>query len=993
MDYEEQAKLQKKIKYANYGDQTLSRYFEGSDRRFIFEKLLGWGKDGITYLIKRKREYKARSLSPDRLRNPEERQGEEDPRRNQSLSPSAFLGGHPISVRNVGLTAKEFFRGPDKVGDLLAPENLQDRIVLKIDLGAVELSLDPEYQPSDEGSDFDEEEEEDYDDDDDEDGGGGGPKETKCQKEKRLLKMFHGCQHIVDVIEIDNDPLTRTFTTITHGLEAPNWFFEEYLENGSLTKFLERFLAHHVKEHEGNANPPPAQLPNRMLWNIFLCLVKMVVGMTWPGGQSNLYPEKLMVDQPLRSFQHGDIHDGNLMFKSKIDEDFAHSILPGLKLIDFAAGRILKEDDQVRRVDDPGVTEGVVEYVFNSFTPPVESPILASRSRNIFFIGKMMAMLVLPERLDQLAEEIIPERAQSGLLPSSPLLVGATESIAVELLPTSPHRPPAGVDGDLVNLIAACMAAKPEHRPRIHRLEEYVRWSARFRDMGFYRNLNDDENRRRAAHGFLPWESMAPSVGTLEKHLRDATSELYAADPSTVTVNSVRQRAEEQNHLEKGFFVTDDWKARSKALITEFVQGLLTNDPSSSAPEPKVEQDTKKGVKRSSSDELSASPPAKRQKKASPAAKSKKNKPKKESSSSALSELSDSEVEPKKENKKTTKKVIGRKQEESDSELSDLESSEDEPKQKTRAKKPATTQNSKKEESESELSDLASSEDEPKPTKKRGGKSKNLKDSHDDKKGAAAKASTSRLKRKQPAAKKKRTAKRTNVESDGEDEVGVEENVEKNEAEADLKIDDDLAAKDQDRGEDTKLDKTESKATADDSDSSLGKNAKEAPKPKQPASKELTGDELEIKKLQGQLVKCGVRKIWGIELKKYGSDGKAKIRHLRGMLRDVGMDGRFSEAKAREIKERRELMGELEAVNEMNELWGLEGRSGRASRSKAVRKSLKEESDEDKDKDKQRPKVGDDDEDEDEDVKVNSNPRVSKRMADLAFLGSDSESE
>ncbi|KAG4217075.1 hypothetical protein PC116_g34444, partial [Phytophthora cactorum] len=157
---------------------------------------------------------------------------------------------------------------------------------------------------------------------------------------------------------------------------------------------------------------------------------------------------------------------------------------------------------------------------------------------------------------------------------------------------------------------------------------------------------------------------------------------------------------------------------------------------------------------------------------------------------------------------------------------------------------------------------------------------------------------------------------------------------------------------------------------------------KGAPKPKQ--AKELSVDETEIKKLQGQLVKCGIRKIWGIELKKYGDDSKAKIRHLKGMLRDVGIEGRFSEAKAKEIKEKRELMADLEAVTEMNRNWGT-GTGGRASRSKVTKKTLKEES-EDEDYVK-------DEEDEGDKEEVKGNPRVSKRMADLAFLGSDSESD
>ncbi|KAI0534203.1 hypothetical protein GGR58DRAFT_67747 [Xylaria digitata] len=114
-----------------------------------------------------------------------------------------------------------------------------------------------------------------------------------------------------------------------------------------------------------------------------------------------------------------------------------------------------------------------------------------------------MAVLVLPEQLDVLAE-IIPEREVQGALPSAPLLSGPTESVAVELLPTSPNPPPAGIDDDLVNLIAACMSVYPEHRPRLHLLEDYVRQAVRDRNQAFYQNLNDEENVRRAVGGLGP---------------------------------------------------------------------------------------------------------------------------------------------------------------------------------------------------------------------------------------------------------------------------------------------------------------------------------------------------------------------------------------------------------------------------------------------------------------------------------------------------------
>lgn len=77
----------------------------------------------------------------------------------------------------------------------------------------------------------------------------------------------------------------------------------------------------------------------------------------------------------------------------------------------------------------------------------------------------------------------------------------------------------------------------------------------------------------------------------------------------------------------------------------------------------------------------------------------------------------------------------------------------------------------------------------------------------------------------------------------------------------------------------------------------------------------------EIKRLQGWLVKCGIRKVWGKELKPFDTP-KAKIAHLKELLSDVGMTGRYSTEKAAQIKEARELAADIEAVQEGNERWG-----------------------------------------------------------------------
>ncbi|MCJ1378042.1 hypothetical protein MMC17_001138 [Xylographa soralifera] len=84
---------------------------------------------------------------------------------------------------------------------------------------------------------------------------------------------------------------------------------------------------------------------------------------------------------------------------------------------------------------------------------------------------------------------------------------------------------------------------------------------------------------------------------------------------------------------------------------------------------------------------------------------------------------------------------------------------------------------------------------------------------------------------------------------------------------------------------------------------------------------EIDPDAEEIKRLQGWLIRCGIRKMWYKELAPFETP-KAKIKHLKEMLADAGMTGRFSLDKATEIREARELQADLEAVQAGDKQWG-----------------------------------------------------------------------
>ncbi|KAJ5816479.1 hypothetical protein N7447_008712 [Penicillium robsamsonii] len=100
-----------------------------------------------------------------------------------------------------------------------------------------------------------------------------------------------------------------------------------------------------------------------------------------------------------------------------------------------------------------------------------------------------------------------------------------------------------------------------------------------------------------------------------------------------------------------------------------------------------------------------------------------------------------------------------------------------------------------------------------------------------------------------------------------------------------------------------------------------GGTATKTKKTSKAKDEDISPDQAEIKRLQGWLIKCGIRKLWGKELASYDTS-KAKIKHLKGMLEDAGMTGRPSQEKANQIREERELKADLEQIQQGAKQWG-----------------------------------------------------------------------
>jgi hypothetical protein len=145
------------------------------------------------------------------------------------------------------------------------------------------------------------------------------------------------------------------------------------------------------------------------------------------------------------------------------------------------------------------------------------------------------------------------------------------------------------------------------------------------------------------------------------------------------------------------------------------------------------------------------------------------------------------------------------------------------------------------------------------------------------------------------------------AESDPENNKGNEPAVPESESEMSVVIDE--------------MPKRKSKGRGTGSGKSLTKKAPKAKASKLSTEKPVDADADEIRRLQGWLVKCGIRKMWFKELAPYETP-KLKIQHLKEMLSDAGMTGRYSNERATQIRNERELKADLEAVQEGEKQWG-----------------------------------------------------------------------
>jgi hypothetical protein len=361
-----------------------------------------------------------------------------------------------------------------------------------------------------------------------------------------------------------------------------------------------------------------------------------------------------------------------------------------------------------------------------------------------------------------------------------------------------------------------------------------------------------------------------PSDATLETELRRVVRDAIKQDED-ITVRLARARVEEQLGLEADFFTNDEWKKRSKDIITAAVD----------EPESPAKAKPKAGRKRKSDEP--AKKPTKRAKK----------------SPVVESEEDDDDMD----------ESMGEENEEEEEE-------EEKPKRKPRAQakaKPPPKAKAK-----------------PKP-KTKAKTSSPVVESDEDEENEAPKVEPE--------------AKAATIDSEAEDEQPQTSETLKPDDEKSTSTPKPSDPADEDNDSDMSVliddpppKKKGGRAKKSTSPGTTTKKTTKKAATTAASSKDLSPDDEEIKRLQSWLIKCGIRKLWHRELAddKFPTS-KAKIAHLKSMLTDAGMTGRFSAEKAKSIKESRELEAELEAARDFEEKFGTGGRGRRAKKNSIVK--------------------------------------------------------
>ncbi|KAI0891797.1 hypothetical protein F4806DRAFT_295786 [Annulohypoxylon nitens] len=286
------------------------------------------------------------------------------------------------------------------------------------------------------------------------------------KNEEAHIRSMKGAMHIVQVLDIHDNPLERPGTDELPVIEG-HWVILEYLENGSIEKFI------------NNATESlTTRLPNRLLWRFFLCLIKASIAMTYPENinRGMLVSETIPADDANhgveKGLSHNDIQPGNVLLGDAL-KDGEHGITPQLKMIDFGTAAKFTTGGVLPSLDDIAAIGEIMLGLIILDPVPLISPGHQGPSRF---------------KANDDAEEIMTQ--------------------AVELTPEwTDSEKYAWLDHDLRVLVCNLLRVDKEKQPSLRDLDREITAAVHERDAAYYNDeeIEKDYSIKKLWHDIVHW--------------------------------------------------------------------------------------------------------------------------------------------------------------------------------------------------------------------------------------------------------------------------------------------------------------------------------------------------------------------------------------------------------------------------------------------------------------------------------------------------------
>ncbi|KAI0469232.1 hypothetical protein F4859DRAFT_516173 [Xylaria cf. heliscus] len=277
------------------------------------------------------------------------------------------------------------------------------------------------------------------------------------------IQVLQWAEHIVTLINLDPDPLRNLF-------QKP-YFIIEYVENGTLNEFLNR-----------RRDAGLRRLPNRVLWAIFLCLIRACMAMAYPPPPNPKTPgnkrrETLPVDvnaEAAGNLIHTDMNLGNLMFGDRVKnseppqppDTSEHLLIPILKLIDFGEAYEVTTPEALPKRREYDRKLNLAARMQNDLNKLQNMGISSNDGRENFrSIGTDMNILEIG---------VVMSRLVTNDFTGS--RVGVLRELMSELDDEMTTNPDPTLDPELFWLAARCLACNPNLRPRLSQLHDFVEY-------------------------------------------------------------------------------------------------------------------------------------------------------------------------------------------------------------------------------------------------------------------------------------------------------------------------------------------------------------------------------------------------------------------------------------------------------------------------------------------------------------------------------------